>query len=393
MLALLASVLLAVTPAKAPPSLPDTEVPRYLRGGELAQWSRARVDFDNGQAEYDKGISIISMPRAPLKGAGFETPEQAKARGEAMKAAGQAKRDRARETLDRLRYVAAARFADMTKSVSETVEISGYAWSEGLLVTSLRAQKVARDAGMTSQHVLGAWGFGADGKAAANADLGDDLRAAWTKAQGDRALLQPVPAAGYRISAPTGAAAPPAFAADWAAPTAPNQVALVWAEVYPVGPAASLVFVRVADAHSLRIVASECFVTAGRNSAAIARASVTLRDEHSFLPRAGASGAWRIGYPREACHPLGSALLRHLALRGDGLAAFAGETLSELLPAAAPLTDRPNALWQVRAVPGAAGDFRIACQQVGAKTATDVGVLSFKLDAEKPAEPAKPAGK
>lgn len=394
MLAVLASLLMAAAPAPtAPATLPDIDVPRYLRGGEISQWSRARVDFDNGQAEYERGVNIINVPRQTLKGSGFETPEQAKARGEAMKASGQAKRDRARETLDRLRYVAAVRYADSIKSAVETIEFPGYAWTEGLLVASVRAQKVARDAGMTSQHVLGAWTFGSDGKATASGELVDDLRAAWSKAQGERTFLQPVPAAGYHATPPAAPDAAPAFAADWIAPTGPSQVALVWAEVYSVSSTASLVFIRVADAHSLRLVASECFVTAGKSTVSGLRASVTLKDERSFLPRAAALATLRFGYPREACHPLGTALLRHLCVRGDRVAVPAGELLSDLLPDSGRLDDRANASWQIKAVPGVPGDFRVASQPVGSKSLTEVGLLSFRLEAVQPADPAKPAAK
>lgn len=398
MLAVLASLLLAANAASSAPVLQDSDIPRYLRGAEVAEWSRARILLDQGQGRLAQGTSIVNTPRAPLKGAGFETPEQAKARGEAMIKEGQAQIQRANETLARLRYTAAARFAEATKAVSETIEISGYAWSEGLLVTSLRAQKVARDAGMGQQHVLGAWNFGADGRPAPNAQLGVDLRAAWEKAQGDRDLLQAVPAGGYKVVAPATADKDAGFSADWAPPTAANQVALVWAEIHAAGNDASLVFVRVADAHTLRLVSSECFLTASRGSVAGLRASVVLRDNHSFLPRVGASGAWRLGYPREACHPLGAALLRHLCARGGRVAVPAGELLSDLLGAEPGLDDRANALWRIRPAPGAAGDFQVSAQQAGAASAMDVGVLSLRVESDpardKPAEPAaKPAGK
>lgn len=400
MFVVLASLLLAASPGSpsSPPALPDNEVPRYLRGAEVAEWSRARILFDQGQGRLAQGTSIVNTPRTQAKGSGFETPEQGRARGEAMIKEGEAQIQRSTETLTRLRRTAAVRFADMTKTVSETIEITGYSWSEGLLVTSLRAQKVARDAGMLNHHVLGAWSFVADGKAARNAELGDDLRAAWAKAQGERTFLQAVPADGYRIAPSAEASAPASFSANWSAPTAANQVALVWAEVYPVNANASIVFVRVADAHTLRLIASECFLTAGRVTPPALRASVIMRDERSFLPRVAASGAWRLGYPREACAPLGAALLRHLSLRGQRITVHAGELLSDLLGGDARLDDRPNALWKIRAVPGATGDFQVSSQQVGATTTPmDVGVLSIRLEGDKPAtkpvEAAAPATK
>ena len=399
MFVVLASLLLAASPAapSSAPVLPDNEVPRYLRGAEVAEWSRARILYDQGQGRLAQGTSIVNTPRTPAKGSGFETPEQGRARGEAMIKEGEAQIQRATETLTRLRRTAAVRFAEMTKTVSETVEIAGYSWSEGLLVTSLRAQKVARDAGMMSQHVLGAWSFVEDGKPARNAELGDDLRAAWAKAQGERTFLQAAPADGYRIAPSAEADGPVSFAADWSAPTAANQVALIWAEVYPASPSASIVFVRVADAHTLRLVASECFLTAGRATPAGLRASVVMRDERSFLPRVAASGAWRLGYPREACAPLGSALLRHLCLRGQRITVYAGELLSDLLGGDSRLDDRDNALWKIRATPGVPGDFQVSSQQVGASSTMEVGVLSLRLQGDKPAakpgETAPPAAK
>jgi len=153
--------------------------------------------------------------------------------------------------------------------------------------------------------------------------------------------------------------------------------------------------VRVADAHTLRLVASECFVTAGRGAAGAVRGSVTLRDDRSFLPRVGVNGSWRLGFPREGCHPLGAALLRHLSLRGARAAVWVGDWLSGLLGAVPPVDDRPNAHWKIRLLPGTRGDFQVSALPVGAATATEVGLLSLKVEAarepEKPADPAKPA--
>lgn len=395
MLALLASLLLAANPAQVTPStLPDNEVPRYLRGGEVSEWSRARLLLDQGQGRLAQGTSIVNTPRAPAKGAGFETPAEAKARGEVMMKEGEAQIQRANVTLSRLRHVATVRYADMTKTVSETIEIAGYAWSEGVLIASLRAQKVARDAGMTEHHVIGAWSFTADGRVAPSTELADDLRAAWIKAQGDRTFLQPIPASGYKITPSTEKGSPGSFADDWKSPSSIGQVALVWAEVYPVGLSTSLVFVRVADAHSLRILASECFLTAGRTAAVGQRANMVLRDERSFLPRVGANASWRLGYPREVCHPLGGALLRHLCLRGDRIAVFAGDLLSDLFGSNPRLDDRANALWKIQAVPGKTGEFQVSAQKADADTAVEVGVLTLQIESDKPAtEPAKPAGK
>ena len=384
MFVLVASLLLAATsPVGTSTGLPDTEVVRYLRGAEVAEWSRACLLFEAGQGRFNQGTSIVNAPRTQSVGKGFETPAEAKARGEALVKEGQEQIQRATQTLTRLRSTAATRFVESTKEVSLALEVSGYRWEEGLLMSALRAQKIARDAGMTTHHVLGAWNFAIDGKPALNATLVEDLRAAWTKAQAERKFLEPAPGDGYRISAAPTASSPTQFSANWTAPTAANQVALVWAEIYPINATASLVYVHVADAHSLRLIDSECFLTSPQGDAVGIRASITLQDQHSFVPRVSASGAWRLGYPSADCVPIGTAMLRHLSVRGNRIPVWCGEWLANLLGSTVSLDDKSNALWKVKPVPGATGDYKVSASQAGTTKTIEVGTLSLRLEQDK----------
>ena len=84
MFVLVASLLLAASsPAAKAPVIPDAEVVRYLRGAEVAEWSRACHLFEAGQGRFNQGTSIMNAPRTQSVGKGFETPAEAKARGEA----------------------------------------------------------------------------------------------------------------------------------------------------------------------------------------------------------------------------------------------------------------------------------------------------------------------
>jgi len=387
MFVLVASLLLAASsPAATTPVIPDTEVVRYLRGAEVAEWSRACHLFEAGRGRLNQGTSIMNAPRTQSVGKGFETPAEAKARGEALVKEGQEQIQRATQTLNRLRSTAATRFAELTKEVSLALEVSGYRWEEGLLMSALRAQKLARDAGMTAHHVIGAWNFGDDGKPAPNATLVEDLRAAWTKAQAERKFLEPAPSDGYRITAAPTAEAPAQFSATWTAPTAANQVALVWAEIYPINSTASLVYIHVADAHSLRLIDTECFLTSPQGDAVGFRASITLQDRYSFVPRISASDAWRLGYPLADCTPIGAAMLRHLSVRGNRVPVWCGEWLSRLLGGTVSLDDKSNALWKVKPVPGVTGDFKVSATQVGTTKTIEVGTLSLRLEQTKSAK-------
>lgn len=351
MLGILAAALLSVTgaPAAAPQPLTDLEVPRYLRGGELSEWSRARQMYDAGQARLAQGTSIVNTPRTPSVGSGFETPAEAKARGEKMVKEGQEQVARANITLARLRANAANRFAEMTKTVNEAADIPSQTWQDGLLLASVRGIKSARDAGCTQHHVVGTWSFDLQGAAQPNPALLDSLRAAWTKAQAERDFLRPEPAGGYRFSAPGSDGLPPSFGPDWSAPARPGEVAVAWVEIHALNEGASLVILRVADANTLRLLASEAFLAAPDGSKPAFRGTLSLRDDRSFLPRLSGQSQWRLGYA-PGSPPLAAALLRHLCYRLGHVTVWADESLAGLLPGS-PGSPRSNAFWELRQIP------------------------------------------
>jgi hypothetical protein len=330
----------------------DLEIPRYLRGGELAEWSRARQMHDAGQSRIAQGTSIINAPRVQNAGKGFETPAEAKARGEKMVKEGQEQVARANLTLGRLRANAAHRFAEMTKTVNDAADLPAQSWEEGLLLAAVRGVKSARDAGCARHHLVGTWSFDAQGLPQANPVLDDAFRAAWTKAQAERDLLQAIPAGGYRLAPPAADGTPPSFASGWVPPARPGDIALAWVEIHALTDEASLVFVRVADAHTLRLLASEAFLCSPNGAKPDLRGSMSLRDDRSFLPRLATQPAWRLGYPA-GTPALGAAVLRHLCYRLGHVTVWADDALVGLLPGS-PGPSRANAAWDLRAVPAPA---------------------------------------
>lgn len=385
---------LAAPPAAAPQAMSDQEVPRYLRGGELAEWSRARQMFDAGQSRITQGTSIINTPRVQSVGKGFETPAEAKARGEKLVKEGQEQVARANITLSRLRANAAHRLAEMTKTVNDAADLPAQSWEEGLLLSAVRGIKSARDAGCSKHHLVGTWTFDPQGVPQASPVLHEAFRGAWAKAQAERALLQPVPAGGYRLGPPASAGAPPAFAADWAAPARPGDTALAWVEVHALNDEASLVFLRVADANTLRLLASEAFLSSPTGAKPALRGSMSLRDDRSFLPRLATEPSWRLGYA-SGTPALGAAILRHLCYRLGHVTVWADDALVGLLPGSAG-PSRSNAVWELRALPppvAKPGDpdpaflraFRLSSSANG--QSVDVGELALRLEAT-----AKPAG-
>lgn len=397
MLAPLLALILSATagPVAAPQAMSDLEVPRYLRGGELAEWSRARQMHDAGQARVSQGTSIINTPRVQSVGKGFETPAEAKARGEKMVKEGQEQVARANLTLGRLRASASNRLAEMTKTVSDAADLPAQSWDDGLLLSAIRGIKSARDAGCSKHHLVGTWSFDAQGVPQANPALNESFRAAWSKAQAERPLLQPVPSGGYRLAAPGAEGAPPSFAAGWAPPARPGEIALAWVEIHALSDEASLVFLRVADAHTLRLLASEAFLSSPNGTKPSLRGTMSLRDDRSFLPRLATQPSWRLGYA-SGSPALGAAILRHLCYRLGHVTVWADDALLGLLPGSAG-PSRANAVWDLRplpATPAKAGEAAPAflrayrLSSAASDQSIDVGELALRLE---PAE-AKPSG-
>ncbi len=367
-LCLLSGLCLRAAEAKpsAPPPVPDNEIPSLLSRTELSEWGSAMRQVQLGEERVRQGNSIIASAaiKRSTQGAFAETPEQVKARGQKLVNDGTEQIRRAQPSILKLRAVAAAKKADLTKPVVHEAEVPVQGWTMASSLSAVRLQKAARDGGFKHVHFLGASVF-ADGKAVRSVAIGDSLRAAWEKA--DSKSLSPVPAGGYAYFAPPSGEGPSAFSAKLDPAATPRTVALLWAEVFPLAPdgSAGLLFVRLADAFTSRVVASEAFLTSvGPADAPMKEYGVrlTLADARSFIPRLAASGDWLLAYER-ASPALGSALLRHICVRNGRIA------VGSSLPAAAvtggadaPSLDGARATWSVAsaASSGLSRSFRVS---------------------------------
>lgn len=394
MLAFLASLVVfaagETAPAPTIPLIPDPEVPRYLNTAERAEWGRALRQVELGQARVQQGTSIMNAPRIESKGAFAETAEQVKTRAQKIIDEGRAQLAQAQPSLARLRNVAGARHLEVTKTVNLNNDIPQTLWNYSLTLAAVRLQKIARDQGFRQQHLVGAITVLEGGKPLRTPALTEQLRAAWNKA--DAKALTPAPTTGYGYSCPAGEG-PATLSSEWKLPTAVRQTALVWAEVYPLvaDNSASLLFVRMADAYTMRVIASEVYLTTTGPADAFPKtytATLTLKDDKSFIPRLAGSGDWVLSYDR-TCSPLGAALLRHLCIRVGNLGVGASQTLVEVVGGDGPSLDGAKAAWTVLPEGGSAlvKSFKVTSASPGAEK-TDVGQLVLKLE-----EPAKPAGK
>lgn len=394
MLAFLASLVVfaagETAPAPTIPLIPDPEVPRYLNTAERAEWGRALRQVELGHARVQQGTSIMNAPRIESKGAFAETAEQVKTRAQKIIDEGRAQLAQAQPSLARLRNVAGARHLEVTKTVNLNNDIPQTLWNYSLTLAAVRLQKIARDQGFRQQHLVGAITVLEGGKPLRTPALTEQLRAAWNKA--DAKALTPAPTTGYGYSCPAGEG-PATLSSEWKLPTAVRQTALVWAEVYPLvaDNSASLLFVRMADAYTMRVIASEVYLTTTGPADAFPKtytATLTLKDDKSFIPRLAGSGDWVLSYDR-ACSPLGAALLRHLCIRVGNLGVGASQTLVEVVGGDGPSLDGAKAAWTVLPEGGSAlvKSFKVTSASPGAEK-TDVGQLVLKLE-----EPTKPAGK
>ena len=382
MLALFASLVVLAAGETAPlppvPIIPDPEVPRYLNTAERAEWGRAVRQVELGQARVQQGMSIMGAPRLESKGAFAETAEQVKARAQKIIDEGRNQLAQAQPSLTRLRNVAGTRHLEVTKTVNLNNDLPQTLWNYSLTLSAVRLQKIARDQGFKQQHLVGAITVLEGNKPLRTNALTEQLRAAWNKA--DPKALSPVPAAGYGYACPAGEG-PATLSSDWKLPTTPRQAALIWAEVYPLTAdnSASLLFVRMADAFTMRVIASEVYLTTTGPADAFPKvytASLSLKDEKSFIPRL-------------ACSPLGAALMRHLCVRVGNLGVGASQSLVEVLGGDTPSLDGAKASWNIATDGGSnlVKSFKVSSASPGAEK-TDVGQLVLKLE-----EPAKPVGK
>lgn len=399
MFALLASlfVVAAGEPAAGPPALPDTEVPRYLRTGELSEWGNAFRMVEQGMSRAQTGQGIVGSAATPRIG---ETPEQVRARGEKMIAEGKAMVARAQPSLTRLRALATTRHAEQTKTVALGLDLVQTEWGYTLNLVAIRFQKMARDSGFAQVHLVGAVTQLADGKIGAAPALAAGLREAWVKV--DPKGLAPAPAAGYAFLV-NSAEATTAFAKDWKKPGGARQVAVAWAEVYPLAADGSvaLLVVNLADAHTLRLVGCEVALTTFGPAELHAKpltGAFALKDERNLLRRLVGTAEALASFDREAS-PLGVALLRYVNLRNVGLPVPAAEALSAALGGDPALPEKMRLAWKVAPAPLAddpvtkakpspySRAFAVDAVPAGAKP-VEVGQLLLRIDAPAPAVPA-----
>jgi hypothetical protein len=383
MFALLASFLmLAAGEPVDLPTVTDVEVVRLLKPVELAEWHNAMRVTTLGQTRIKQGQSIMgtsvaaaNATKGSKSGGLTETPEQIKIRAQKIIDEGNLQVQQAAPSLSRLRLAAAQRVAEKMKPVDFALEITAAAPAAALDAAVGRLHKQAGDLGYVSAHLIGSLRVSAAGLERP-ADLTADLRAAWSRRRG--VALAAVPAEGYAY-VPGVAPAAPALSKGLKPATAPKQIAVLWAEQYAVGAdgTQALLFLRLADAHSFLILASELVLT--HSGAAPVVGAIALRDERSFIPRLTQGGEWTFGFERDS-HPVGSALLTHLCLTQTKLS-VAGDPYVAIVAGGGPAGGVVGAKWRATPVEApAAGStiFRIEGVPAGG-AAVSVGQLTVRL--------------
>jgi hypothetical protein len=389
MYALLASLIFVAAGEVAPPPpppVPDSEVVRYLKPNELAEWNSAMRITMAGDSRAKTGQSVMatvsaiaSANKGPKVGGLTETPEQAKARAQKMIDEGNAQIQQALPSLTRLRAAAALRAAEKTKPVSFTAEFAPSAWNIAVTQSVVRLQKQARDTGYSKVHFIGAISLLGDGKLSRPADMTADIRAAWGKV--DDKSLAAVPAEGYAY-VPGADKAAASLSKGLKAASAPKQVAVLWAEYYAVSAdgARGLLFLRLADAYTMRLIASEAAYTEYGSAAAPAGScAVALRDERSFIPRLADSGDWVLGFDR-ASNPLGSALLAHLSVAQTKVGVAAAPYVVIVAGGGPASSEGVRAKWRAitAEAPAGAVAFRVSSLPAGAEP-IEVGRLTLTV--------------
>lgn len=372
--------------APPPPSIPDTEVVRYLSSNELVEWSSSMRANSAGETRVKIGQSImktsggaVADSKGPKIGGLTETPESVKARSQKMIDEGNVQIQQALPSLVRLRAIAAARAADKTKPVTFTADIAPAVWNVAVSQSVVRLQKQARDLGYAKVHFIGSISLLGDGKLNRPAELTAAIRSAWAKA--DDKSLAPVPGEGYAY-VPGVDKGTPSLSKGLKPATAPKQVAVVWAEYYAVAAegARGLLFLRLADAHSMRLIASEvAFTEFGVAAAPAGICQVALRDNRSFLPRLSEGGDWVLGFDR-ASNPLGSALLAHLSVTQSKLGVAAAPYVVIVAGGGPVGPDGVRAKWRAvtDTAPAGAIAFQVSSIPTGGE-GVDVGQLTLTI--------------
>jgi hypothetical protein len=383
--ALLASLLmLAVGEPVPPPPVPDAEVVRYLKPAELAEWHNSMRVNALGESRIKAGQSIMSTSTAasattngPKTGGLSETPEQIKARAQKIIDEGTAQVRQVAPSLARLRLAAAQRVAEKTKPVEYAAELAGAAPAVALDAAVGRLHKQAVDLGYTSAHLIGSLRVSSAGLERP-ADLTAELRAAWSRRAG--VALAAVPAEGYAY-VPGVAPVAPALSKGLKPAGSPKQFAVLWAEQYALTTDGSqaLLFLRLADAHSLQLVASELVLVEQRAGATPAACGFLLRDERSFVPRLTQGVApWVFGFERDS-QPIGSALLAHICLSQTKLS-VAADAYVAIVAGGGPAGGVVGAKWRASVTEAPAGSiaFQVEGVPVGG-TAVPVGLLTVRV--------------
>lgn len=284
-------------------------------------------------------------------------------------------------TLDRLRRVALARYIDATKTVNLTENLTQSKLGYCLNLASVRLQKIARDGGYKTHHIVGSITVLNDGKILRTPAVTESFRASWSKA--DPVGLAAVPESGYSYKVGSDSFAPQ-LSKEWAV-TSPRNTAVVWAEVYGLNSdnSLTLLIVRMADAYTMRLIGSEMYLTtfsSVENSSKVYNATVNLRDEKSFLPRLSLSTDWVVSYDRTNS-PLANALLRHLCVNDSKVGVGASQSLFDVLGGDAPSLDGAKAQWKISSLEAndLSKNFKLTCESAGADS-IDVGLLSIKLE-------------
>jgi hypothetical protein len=319
---LFASLLfLAAGEAPPLPVLTDAEVVGQLRPPELLEWHGSMQAVAQGETRLKQGQSIMATSLSAANssklgklGGLTDSPEKIRLRAQKIIDEGNTQIQQAMPSVRRLRLLAAQRVAELSKPLELQASLTPQTLATALAESSGRLQKLAAAAGFKKTHVVGSLTLSAEGALDRPAALTAQVRAAWNKA-GPKSH-EPVPEPGYAYVAPAGPTARFALSKALAPVTVAGQEAVVWAEAYALSPdgSRSVLFLRLADASTLRLLGSEAAFVDVRGGAAPATACVAvLRDEKRLLARPVADGEKPCGFAAGS-HPVGSAFLAHLSV-------------------------------------------------------------------------------
>jgi hypothetical protein len=389
MYAFLASLIFVAAGEVAPPpppTLPDTEVVRYLKPVELIEWNNALRITSAGLARVKVGQSIqatsgtAAARNGPKVGGLTETPEQVKARTQKIVDEGNAQIEKASPSLVRLRSLASMRAAELVKPVTFEVDCVQKPWDVAVAQSAASIQKFARNAGYSQVHLVGSFALIGGKELTRPATLTSAIRSACTKADG--LLLAAAPAEGYLYQPIAGQVAP-SMSKGGKPAAAQRQSALLWGEFYSLSSDGTMgvLFLRLADAYTMRIIASEATFTV-IDSVGPIKAPITctlsLQDSRSFIPRLSTSD-WILGFENDS-NPLGSAIIAHLCAAQTGLSVSAGPYLMIVTKGGRPGPDGVRVKW--RAAPATTDGSHLAFDvsgQIEGASPVDVGLLTLKI--------------